>query len=69
MPYTKLLMLLSIKANIQHDKLMKLDDTLLMYGIYNAEILEKLIKLYTKFITQHLHMRNYLQENTQLFCI
>ena len=32
------------KANIQHNKLMKLDDTMLMYGIYNAETLEKLIK-------------------------
>ena len=32
------------KANIKHNKLMKLDDTMLMYGIYNAETLEKLIK-------------------------
>ena len=32
------------KTNIQHNKVMKLDDTMLMYGIYNAEILEKLIK-------------------------
>ena len=32
------------KANIQHNKLMKLGDTMLMYGIYNAEMLEKLIK-------------------------
>ena len=32
------------KANIQCNKLMKLDDTMLMYGIYNAETLEKLIK-------------------------
>ena len=32
------------KANIQCNKLMKLDDTMLMYGIYNAEMLEKLIK-------------------------
>ena len=31
------------KANIQCSKLMKLDDTMLMYGIYNAETLEKLI--------------------------
>ena len=31
------------KANIQCNKLMKLDDTMLMYGIYNAETLEKLI--------------------------
>ena len=32
------------QANVQHNKLMKLDDTMLMYGIYNAETLEKLIK-------------------------
>ena len=32
------------KANIQHNKLMKLDDRMLMYGIYNAGTLEKLIK-------------------------
>ena len=32
------------KANIQCNKLMKLDDTMLMYGIYNAETLEKLSK-------------------------
>ena len=32
------------KANIHHNKLMKLDDTMLMYGIYNVETLEKLIK-------------------------
>ena len=32
------------KANIQCNKLMKLDDTMLMYGIYNAETLETLIK-------------------------
>ena len=30
--------------NIQCNKLMKIDDTMLMYGIYNAETLEKLIK-------------------------
>ena len=32
------------KANIQHNKLMKLDSSMMMYGIYNAETLEKLIK-------------------------
>ena len=31
------------QINIQHNKLMKLDDTMLMYGIYNVETLEKLI--------------------------
>ena len=32
------------QANTQHNKLMKLDDTMLMYRIYNAEMLEKLIR-------------------------
>ena len=31
------------EASVQHNKLMKLDDAMLMYGIYNAETLEKLI--------------------------
>ena len=34
---------MNIKANIQCNKLMKLDDTMLMYSIYNAETLEKLM--------------------------
>ena len=34
---------MSNQANIQHNKLMKLDNTMLMYGIYNAETLEKLV--------------------------
>ena len=32
------------QANTQCNKLMKLDDALLMYGIYNAETLEMLIR-------------------------
>ena len=35
---------ISNQVNIQHNKLMKLDNTMLMYGIYNAETLEKLIE-------------------------
>ena len=31
------------KTTIQHDKLMQLENLVLMYGIYNAEMLEKLI--------------------------
>ena len=36
------------KANIQCNKLMKFDDTMLMYSIYNAETLEKLINIVCK---------------------
>ena len=32
------------KANIQHNKLMELNNLMLMYGIYNTDMLEKLIK-------------------------
>ena len=31
------------KANIQHNKLMQLENSMLMYSIYNVETLEKLI--------------------------
>ena len=31
------------KANIQLNELMKLENLMLMYGVYNAETLEKLI--------------------------
>ena len=31
------------EADFQHNKLLKLDNTMLMYRIYNAETLEKLI--------------------------
>ena len=34
---------MSNQVNIQCNKLMKLDNTMLMYGIYNAKTLEKLI--------------------------
>ena len=34
---------MSNQADIQYNKLMKLDNTMLMHGIYNAETLNKLI--------------------------
>ena len=46
--FHKAVITMNDKANIQHNKLMKLDDTMLMYGIYNAETLEKLIKTVCK---------------------
>ena len=42
---------MNTKVNIQCNKLMKLDDTLLMYGIYNAETLEKLTKTVCNIFT------------------
>ena len=37
------------EADIQLNKLLNLDNTMLMYGIYNADSLEKLIKQFKKF--------------------
>ena len=31
------------EVNFKHNKLLKLDNTMVMYGIYNEETLEKLI--------------------------
>ena len=42
--YHKAVNAMSNQVNIQHNKLMKLDNTMLIYGIYNAEMLEKLLK-------------------------
>ena len=54
------------QVNIQHNRLMKLDDTMLMYRIYNAEMLEKLINTVMKYIMLFLHMKDCLQENTTI---
>ena len=48
------------KANIQHNKVMKMDDIVLMYGFYNAEMLEKLMK------TVH-EMQNTMSSHERLF--
>ena len=48
------------KANIQHNKLMYLEDTMSMYGVYNAETLEKLVH------TVHV-MHNNTTPNEKLF--
>ena len=43
---------------------MKLDNSMLMCGIYNAETSEKLIKTLMELITQHLPMKDCLQNIT-----
>ena len=50
------------KANIQHNKLMQLENSMLMYGIYNVETLEKL-KQCTISITQHPHIKDCWWDN------
>ena len=49
---------MSIKTDIQRNKLKYLENTLVMYGVYNAETLERLVK------TVHIqHSRQTLYEN------
>ena len=49
---------MSVQADIQRNKLMHLEDTLVMYGVYNVEMPEKLVK------TVHaLHSRQTLYES------
>ena len=48
------------KANIQHNKPMHLEDSMVMYGVYNAETLEKLIEMVH-------HMHNIMTPNEKLF--
>ena len=54
------------QINIQCNKLMKLDDTMLMYGIYNMETLEKLINTVHEIHNATSSHENCLQENTTL---
>ena len=46
------------KTNIQQNKLMHLEDSLVMYGVYNTETLEKLIKR-----VHHMHDTKTLHES------
>ena len=48
---------MSILTDVQRNKLMHLENTLVMYGIYNAETLEKLVKT-----VQVIHSRQSLIE-------
>ena len=51
------------EAEFQCNKLLKLDNTMLMYRIYNAEMLEKLINTVKELHNVNLLMKNCLQEN------
>ena len=50
------------KANIQCNKLMKLDNSMLIYGIYNAETLQKLIKTVHRIHNTSSHERLFAGE-------
>ena len=57
------------QAEIQHNKLIKLDNTMLMYRIYNTETLEKLINTVQDIHNVTSSMRGYSQENITLPCL
>ena len=55
------------KTTIQHNTLMQLENSMLMYGIYNAETLEKLINtVHNIHNTTSLHERLYAAEHSSL---
>ena len=49
---------MSIQTDIQRNKLMHLENTLVMHGVYNAETLERLVKM-----VHTLHSRQTLYKN------
>ena len=49
---------MATKTNIQWNKLMHLEDTMVMYGVYRAETLEKHIKT-----VHHMHNTKTLHES------
>ena len=51
------------KTTIQCNKLIQLENSILMYGIYNAETLEKPINTYTRFTTLLHLMKDCSQDN------
>ena len=51
------------EATIQHNKLMQLENLMLMHGIYNAETLEKLINTVHNIHNMTSHMKDCLWDN------
>ena len=55
------------KTTIQHNKLMQLENSMLMYGIYNAEALEKLINtVHSIHNITSLHERLFAEQESSL---
>ena len=50
------------KVDIQRNRLIHLENSLVMYRAYNAEMLEKLIKLYMHYTVDDPSMKDYLQD-------
>ena len=53
---------MSSKVDIQRNKLIHLENTSVMYGVYNAETLEKLIKTVHTLHADNPCKKNYLQD-------
>ena len=51
------------KANIQHNKLMQLENSVLMYGIYNTETFRKLINTVHNIHNMTAHMKDCLWDS------
>ena len=51
------------KTTIQHNKLMHLEDSMVMYGIYNAETIEHLINTVHYIHNTTTSNENYLQDS------
>ena len=57
---------MAISTDMQRNKLMHLENTLVMYGIYNAETLENLVKIqYMLYTVGRHYMKVYLQARHQ----
>ena len=56
------------KTTIQCNKLMHLEVSMVLYGIYNAETLEKPINTYIAFTILHHLMKNYLHNSKAQHC-
>ena len=65
----KAMIAMNNEADFQHNKLLKLDNTMLMYGIYNGETLEKLINTFQEIhnVTST-HERLFAGEHNPTIC-
>ena len=62
----KAVVLMENKVNLQHNKLIYLEDSMVMYGVYNAETLEKLITTIHKMHNITSPKKDYLPVNLVL---
>ena len=54
------------KTTIQHNKLMQLENSVLMYGVYNADTLENSLTQYTRYTTLHHLMKDFVGQQSSL---